>query len=284
MAMYIDDPTDAILDQFDEVIFGEHALGKNILGTTESVNSFTRDNFFEFLGEHLINQRIIFSSVSALPMKKVVALAEKYFATIPSTIAKPFHRDIFTGYQAKNLQVSKPITQAHCLMGNIAYSLYDKQRITFFLLNNLLGGTGMNSRLNMSLREKFGLVYSIESNYNAYIDTGLFSIYFGAEKNTIEKAMSLVFKELDKLCKEKLGTLQLHKAKQQIMGQLAMAEESNMNFMLMMGKSVLDTNTIEKLNDIFEQIEATSAEDLLEAANEIFAKDKLSTLLYMPEK
>ncbi len=282
MAMYLDDPTDAILDQFDEVIFGEHALGKNILGTIESVGSFTKDDFLQFLGENLINQRIIFSSVSALPLKKVVALAEKHFATIKTTQATEFHRDKFTNYQPKILQVIKPITQAHCLIGSEAYSLYDKKRLIFFLLNNLLGGTGMNSRLNMTLREKHGLVYSIESNYNAYLDTGLFSIYFGAEKTTIEKSINLVYKELDKLRNEKLGTLQLHKAKQQIMGQLAMAEESNMGFMLMMGKSILDTNRIENLGEIFTQIEATTAADLIDAANEIFATDKLSQLVYMP--
>jgi predicted Zn-dependent peptidase len=284
MAMYLDDPTDAILDQFDEVIFGNHALGQNILGTTESVKGFTRANFFDFLEENLINQRIIFSSVSALPLKKVVALAEKYFANIKTTTAKPLNRVPFTSSKPNIIQVTKPITQAHCLIGSLAYSLYDRKRMSFFLLNNLLGGIGMNSRLNMTLREKHGLVYSIESSYSAYLDTGLFCIYFGSEKGTMEKSIQLVYKELNKLCKEKLGTLQLHKAKQQSMGQLAIAEESNMNFMLMMGKSILDTETIESLNDIFSQIEQTTVEDLIEVANEVFATDKLSQLVYMPEK
>jgi predicted Zn-dependent peptidase len=283
MAMYLDDPTDAILDQFDEVIFGDHALGKNILGTTESVDSFTQADFFAFLKENLVNQRVIFSSVSALPFKKVVELAKKYFADIPTTQFSGFERTKFTDYQPKSLQIAKPITQAHCLMGSVAYSLYDQKRLTFFLLNNLLGGTGMNSRLNMSLREKFGLVYSIESNYSAYIDTGMFSVYFGAEKGTIEKAIQLVNKELAKLCNEKLGTLQLHKAKQQIMGQLAMAEESNMGFMLMLGKSMLDTSRIETISEIFTHIEAITAENLIEAANEVFASEAMSQLIYMPE-
>jgi predicted Zn-dependent peptidase len=282
MSMYLDDPTDAILDEFDEVIFGDHALGKNILGTVESVSSFTKDDFLQFLGENLINQRIIFSSVSALPFKKVVALAEKHFANIKTTQHTEFKRDTFSNYVPKNLKIAKPITQAHCLIGSEAYSLYDKKRLIFFLLNNLLGGAGMNSRLNMTLREKHGLVYSIESNYSSYIDTGLFSIYFGAEKTTIDKSISLVYKELAKLRDEKLGTLQLHRAKQQSMGQLAMAEESNMGFMLMMGKSILDTNRIETLSEIFEQIEIATAEELMDAANEVFAADKLSQLVYIP--
>jgi predicted Zn-dependent peptidase len=284
MAMYLDDPTDAILDQFDEVIFGNHPLGKNILGTTESVSSFTQNDFFAFLKDHVVNQRVIFSSVSALPFKKVIALAQKYFINIALTSQTKLQRDVFTNYIPKKIQVPKSITQAHCLMGNVAYSLYDPKRLSFFLLNNLLGGTGMNSRLNMTLREKHGLVYSIESSYNSYIDTGIFSVYFGAEKNTIEKAMQLVYKELTKLCNEKLGVMQLHKAKQQMMGQLAMSEESNMGFMLMMAKSILDTNRIESLNEIFAHIESITAENLLEIANEIFTKDKISELVYIPEK
>jgi predicted Zn-dependent peptidase len=281
MSMYLDDHAESMQDQFDELVFQDHILGKNILGTTESVSNFTRADFLEFIDQNLSNDRIIFSSVSTLPMKKVVALANKYIADLPTKQAT-LRRKHFENYKKSDLQVAKVTSQAHCTVGSVAYSLYDKQRIAFFLLNNLLGGTGMNSRLNLTLREKHGLVYTIESNYQAFVDTGLFSIYFGTEKSTLEKSLNLVAKELNMLREQKLGTLQLHKAKQQLMGQLAMAEESNIGMMLMMGKSILDTNKIETLNEIFTQIQDVTAEMLCQTANEVFATDKLSSLVYMP--
>jgi predicted Zn-dependent peptidase len=282
MSMYLDDPADAIIDHFDEIIYPQHPLGMNILGTNASVSSFNRQNFLEFVQEHQNTERIIFSSVSALPLSKVIHLTEKYLLDLPKKSAQ-YNRQKFEGAEKKDQTFKKPITQAHCILGTESYSLQDDKRLPFGVLVNLLGGSGMNSRLNMTLREKYGLVYGIDANYHTFTDSGIFTIYFATDKANLDKCNSLITKELSKLRNETLGTLQLHRAKQQIMGQLAMAEESNLSLMLMLGKSMLDLGKIDTLGEIFDEIEAISATQLMEIANEMFAEQRLSYLTYLPE-
>jgi predicted Zn-dependent peptidase len=150
------------------------------------------------------------------------------------------------------------------------------------MLTNILGGPGMNSRLNLGVREKHGLVYTIDANYATYLDTGLFGIYFGTEKKQLKRTTDLVLKELKKIREKPLGTLQLHTAKEQLMGQLAMAEESNMGLMMMLGKSILDLEKVETLNEIFDQIRRIEASQLQDIANEVLHEDNLSYLNYIP--
>jgi predicted Zn-dependent peptidase len=280
MAMYLDDPAEAIYDHFDELLFPDHPLGKNIIGTSASVGGFDRDSFLEFVRQNLHTERLIFSSVSPLSFNRVKKMAEKYLGQVPTYSAR-HRRDPFSGYRASQQTFPRPISQAHCLLGGPAFGLYDERRLRFFMLNNLLGGPSMNSRLNLALREKFGLVYAVESNYNIYLDTGSFSAYFATDPTMLNRCLALTFKELEKL-KEPLGTLQLQKAKQQLMGQLAMAEESNLNLMLMIGKSLLDTGTVETLTQVFAQIDAITAPELAEVAREVFAPNQLSQLVYQP--
>ncbi|MDO1446260.1 pitrilysin family protein [Rhodocytophaga aerolata] len=283
MAMYYDSPEDAIQDDFDNVIFADHSLGNNILGTTESVRSFHKEDFKQFILENLNTERIIFSSVSNLPFSKVVKMAEKYLAHIPVFSAKHV-RDPFTNYKPKQIEKTRSVTQAQCAIGRTAYALNDSKRLPFFMLINILGGPGMNSRLNLALREKYGFVYSIEATYTPYIDTGFMAVYFGTEKRQLNKSIALVQKELKLLKEKKMGTVQLHAAKEQLMGQLAMAEESNLNFMLMMGKSILDLNRIDTLAEIFDSIRTVTAAELQDLANEMFAQDELSLLTFLPEQ
>ncbi|WP_242926845.1 M16 family metallopeptidase [Pontibacter vulgaris] len=281
MAMYLDTPEEAIVDEFDAVIYGNHPLGNNILGTTESVSGFQKQDFLSFIDRNLSTDAIVFCSVSNLPFEKVVKLAEKFLKDIP-TIKKERDRILVDKYKPQTITIEKSISQAHCVLGCPAYALSDERRIPFFMLVNLLGGPGMNSRLNLAVREKYGLVYTIDANYATYIDTGLLSIYFGTEKKQLKRTTSLVLKELKKLREKPLGSLQLHTAKEQLMGQLAMAEESNMGLMMMMGKSILDLNKVETLNEIFDKIKNITAPDLVEIANDVLREDQLSFLNYVP--
>ncbi|TAF02393.1 MAG: insulinase family protein [Runella slithyformis] len=282
MAMYHDSPEEAIQDDFDEVIFQQHQLGKNILGNADSVRSFGRDDLQRFIAENLDTEHIIVSSVSKQPFSKVVKQAEKYVADIAHRTTNRV-RTAPTLYQPQNLQMTRGITQAQVAMGRPAYALADERRLPFFMLINLLGGPGMNSRFNMSLREKYGLVYAIDASYTAYLDTGFLGVYFGTEPKNLEKASSLISKELRLLRDNTLTTKQLHDLKQQLMGQLAMSEESNQGFMLMMGKSLLDTGRVDTLKEIFAEIEAVSAKQLQDIANELFDEKTWSTLTYLPE-
>ncbi|AII52816.1 M16 family metallopeptidase [Hymenobacter sp. APR13] len=282
MSMYQDAPEDAIIDDFDDVVFAKHALGHNILGTRESVSSFQQADFQQFLKENVRTDRLVFSTVSNLPFSEVKRLADKYLAPLPAQLgARP--RTPFSGYQRVNQLERKPITQAHCLIGGPAYAIEDPRRIPFFLLNNLLGGPGMNSRLNLAVREKYGLVYTIDSTYSPYTDTGLFGIYFGTEKKQVNRTVSLVQKELKRLREQALGTAQLHTTKEQLMGQMAMAEESNGGMMQLLAKSTLDLGRVESINEIFDRIRAITSSELLEMANEVLTDDNLSVLQYVPE-
>ncbi len=286
MSMYLDTPDEHLQDEFEEIIFENHSLGKNILGTTESVKGFKKKDFDNFLLENLNTQKIVFSSVGNIDFKQIIKWAEKFLNPIPEKITNK-NRDVFSNLSLnlspKIIQKQYPISQSHCAMGRTSYDIKDKKRSLFFVLTNILGGYGLNSRLNIALREKRGYVYSVEGYYQPMQDTGLFGLSFATDMRQLNKSIDIVHKELKKLREEPLGTLQLHQAKEQIMGQLAMAEENNQGFMLMMGKSILDDEKIESLPEIFKIINTFTASQLQEVAQEMLQEKDFSMLTYVPE-
>lgn len=281
MAMYRDSPDDSIQDELDALVFDNHALGRNILGREETVGRFTQQDFFEFIGSRLDTSQLVFSIVGNISFAKALKIIEGPLSEIPAKRTL-YLRSAFKGYQPKLERMNRDITQSLCGIGRPAYSQHDPRRYKLYLLNNILGGPSMNSRLNMALREKHGLVYSIESTYQPFSDVGFFGIFFGTEEKTLPKAKKLVQKELKRLREKKLGSLQLHMAKEQAIGQMAMAEENYAALMLVFGKSLIDHGKIDPLDKIFEQIKQTSAEDLLEIANEILDPEQLTSLTYLP--
>ena len=282
MAMYYDSPEDAIQDQFDELIFKGHPLGNNILGTQESLKNFKREDFIQFLEENMDTEKIIFSIVGNVPQRKLNRLISKYIQPIQSR-SKKRERLTFEQYEPRQLEVKRDISQAQCAIGTTAFPIHHPKRLPFFMLVNILGGVGMNTRLNMALREKHGFVYAIDAGYHPFTDTALFSIFFGTDPAQLNRSISLVKKELKRLRENPLGSLQLHVAKEQLMGQMAMAEENNMNFMTMLGRSLLDKDDIESLDQIFNQIRSVSASQLQDLANEVWSEDRLSILTYRPK-
>lgn len=282
MAMYRDTPSDAIYDEFDAVLFGDHPLGWLILGSSESVRRFTRQDFLHFVKGHLNTERLVLASVSAHPFEKVKKYAEKYLSEIPRQ-TPPLHRTPPPPFVAQDLHYQKPISQVHCLLGGRAYSRMHPNKMALALLTNFLGGPGMNTRLNLLLREKYGLVYSVDASYTAYNDTGNVSIGFATEPATWERTYQLLDKELKRYRQTPLGVRQLHQAKRQFMGQIAMSEESNSSYMLTLGRSILDEGYLPTLPEVFAEIERLTAKDLLEVMNEVFAQESLSRLVYTPE-
>lgn len=282
MSMYRDTPEDSIQDEFDEQLFPNHSLGKNILGTIDTVSSFQRKNFQDFLKRNLNTHRIVVSSVGNYPASKVMKLVKKYITDVAEKNGTP-SRQLSKDYVPSRIELRKPISQAHFAMGKPAFSLVDENRLPFFFLINLLGGPGMNSKLNLSLRERHGLVYGVEANYSPYQDIGQMGIYFATDPKNLKKAQRLLIKEIDLLKSKRLGDLQLHKAKQQIKGQLAMSEENKNAYMLMMAKSQLDLNRIPDLTEIFNRIDALSASQLQDLANETLDISEMSSLTYLPE-
>jgi predicted Zn-dependent peptidase len=281
MSMYDDNPEDAIQDQFDEVIFKNHALGKNILGTKESVSNFKREHFLTFIANNLSTKRLVISTVGNFSQKKGEKWIQKYLGGI-ELIHNERKRTHFENYLTEFKYQTKPISQAHCMMGTTAYPLNHTNRIAFFVLSNLLGGPAMNARLNLAIREKYGLVYSIDCHFAPYTDTGLFSIYFGTEKKQIKKATHLVLAELKKLREILLTNAQLKAVKEQIKGQLAMSEENNNGMMLTMAKSILDFGHIETLEEIFDKINHLTSTELQNVAKDIFQEENISYLIFQP--
>ena len=282
MSMYVDSPEDAIQDDFDQLVFANHSLGSNILGTAETVNSFDKEHLRNFINDNIDTERIVVSSVSRLPFSKVIRIAEKYLGNVPrkTTLRQRTAPGLYTPLIQ---QKERSISQAQCAMGQPAYALLDDKRLPFFMLMNLLGGPGMNSRFNLSLREKNGYVYSIEGNYTPYLDTGFMGIFFGTESRQLAKSIALINKELKKVREVPLTTIQLHQTKVQLMGQLAMSEESNMSFMLMMAKSLLDTGKVDTLPEIFSEIHDITSVQLQDIAQEMFNPENYSYLTFLPE-
>ncbi|MGY6559442.1 MAG: M16 family metallopeptidase [Nitritalea sp.] len=281
MAMYRDSPDDSIQDDFDALLFQGHALGGNILGNEKTVSGFAQKDFHAFIEKNLDTRKIVFSVVGNIPWEKVLRTVEGFLKEIPAQFLTR-ERHPFTQYVPKLQTAEKEITQAHMALGKVSYGLSHPYRYPFFLLNNILGGPSMNSRLNMALREKNGYVYGVEAHYQTFHDVGFWGIFFATEVGTLTKAHHLVRKELKKLRDKKLGTLQLHMAKEQAVGQMAMAEENYAALMLVFGKNILDKNHIPSLESIFELIRSTRAETLQEIAQEMFAESELSTLTYKP--
>jgi predicted Zn-dependent peptidase len=283
MAMYQDAPDDAIQDEFDSLLFPNHPLGNNILGTEASVAAFTRNDFVDFYGQNVGSGRLMFSSVGPFDMKTAIRKAGPFLEAAPHLTGGKVRQApeaLIPRKETKKVQGQ----QAHFMLGCRSYALANEKRLPFFLLNNILGGPALNSRLNLSLREKHGLVYTVEANYAPYLDTGAFSVYLGTEPKNLGKARLLVEKEISSLYKQELSPTRLSQAKEQLKGQLAMAEEGNQMFMLMLGKSILDMGKVESLAEIFAAIDAIKAGQLREIAEESWKHDQWAELTYLPEK
>ncbi len=282
MAMYHDSPDDSLQDEFEGLVYKDHPMGMNILGKPETVKSFRKKDFLSFFNENVSTSKIVFSCVGNISHDHVMRLARKHFEDIAPRKAV-CRRKKFSRYRPHEKILRRTVKQAKCAIGRDAYSLEHENRIPFYLLVNMLGGPGMNSRLNLALREKYGFVYSIDAHYVPYTDTGLFAVFFGTEPRQLNRCISLVKKELNRFCDKPLTTRQLEAAKEQLKGQLAMAEENNLSLMLMMGRSVLDVGRVPSLEEIYHQIDETDSLKLMDVAQDMFDERKLSYLVMEPE-
>ena len=276
---YRDTPSELIFDEFEELVFDGHPIARNILGTTEKIDKFTRDSILNFIENNYHTDQMVISSVGKLKFERLIGYAEKYFGSATAKL-RSNSRKPFENYTPATRLEDKDTFQSHCMIGNIAYDVQHPKRIIMVLLNNIIGGPAMNSRLNLALRERRGMAYNVESNYTAYTDTGLFNVYFGTDRENFEKALTLVRKEFKQLRETRLGTSQLNKVKKQMIGQIAVSAESHDDLMLAIGKSYLLYNKVDSLSEVFKKIEAISDSDLLEVANEVLDENRLSTLVY----
>jgi predicted Zn-dependent peptidase len=276
---YKDTPSEKIYDDFEEIIFNGHPIGSNILGTARQIRRFREQDIRQFIHNNYHTEEIVISSVGSIDFKKLVKMAEKHFGGVVRS-QRQIPRVPFLNYNPQTTSVRKKTYQTHCMIGSIAYAYSDPRRFGMALLNNILGGPGMNSRLNLSVRERHGLAYTIESSYNAYSDTGIFAIYAGVDNGTLDRTLKVIHSELSKLRDQPLGSGQLRTAKQQLIGQLAVSYESNLSKMISMGKSMLLTNKVLSLEDINNKIDAVSSTELIDIARDVFDPSRLSMLSY----
>jgi Predicted Zn-dependent peptidases len=276
---YKDSPADLIFDDFEDLLFNGTSLGHNILGTKKQLKRFTRENILDFIARTYNTDQMVFSSIGKIRPEKAFKIVEKYLGGI-ATNPRQYVRKGVLPYQPFAKVISKNTYQTHCIIGRRGYAYSDERRIPLLLLTNILGGPAPNSRLNLALREKYGLTYNVESSFTPYTDTGTFTVYFGTDKANFEKSHLLISKEMKRLQENKLGTLQLHRAKKQVLGQLAISGESNEQVMLTNAKSLLVYNTIDSMEVIAAKINAITSETLIDIANEIFDVNNLSSLTY----
>lgn len=280
---YKDSPSELIFDDFEAQLFPNHPLGMNILGSPKTVKSFTREHVQKFLDQYYGPDNMVFSSVGNISTLELKKLLENQIPSIIQNKKTSLNR-IPPKQHISNIQtINRPVYQTHVVMGGRAYAADHKHARTLHLLNNILGGPGMNSRLNLNIREKYGFTYNIESFYSPYSDTGIFGIYAGTDPSTIDKTLKLIEKELGKLRDKPFGSMQLSKAKKQILGQIAMAQENNASLMLALGKSLLSFDRIDTFEEIITKVDKINAPDLQFVANEIIDPNQLSTLIYKPE-
>ena len=276
---YRDTPSDEIFDEFENLLYRGHQLGRNILGTIDLVSNYTRDDIVRFHKSHYAPDRMILACIGDISFEDFKRMAEKHFADCRGDAA-PFNRIPFVTPPSK-IQVEERTSHlTHVVIGGLAYPYNDSRKLKMILLNNILGGPGMNTRLNLNIRERYGFAYTIESQYNAYSDTGNYTIYMGVDPHSQEKSIELVFKELNKLMTQKLGTLQLSNAKRQLVGQAALSNESGMNELLGMTRAGFFEEHIETLPETIAKLDSITAEELIEVANEVFERDKASLLIY----
>lgn len=282
ISMYLDTPEEYIQDEFEHLLFKDSSLGNYILGTPKTVKSFSSKKIKKFVRETVDTRRIVFSIVGNISMSKINTLVDRYIRPIPKHTAtrkrkKQKKKNIFF-----DIEQERNNNQAHCIVGWQAYSYKDERRLPLFMLSNWLAGPGLTSKLNMVLREKKGYVYTVESNYQPFLDAGMLSIYFGTDRKYLYKSIDLVQKELDALKQKTFGTVQLKQLKEQVLGQMIMAEESLSNLMQMMGKSLLDYNAVESFEEVSDKVHKIKAKDLQDIAVDVFAKDTMSRLILLP--
>ena len=280
---YLDSPSDEIYDLFEEMVFKGHPLSRNILGTTDLVKGFKRQDILHFMAHNYSTDQMILATIGDISFKEFERLAMTHFGGQPTHLVGK-KRETFKGYQPENQVLQRKNHLSHCIIGGLAPEFCSPQRMTIVMLNNVLGGPAMSSRLGLNIREKYGFAYTIESQYTAYSDVGLINVYMAVDPDSLEKTIGLVHKELEKLCTQKLGTLQLHHAKQQLIGQVALSYESGMNELLSAMRSRIMGEPIEYMDDIIKKVEAVSANDILEIANRVFDRERLSRIVFLGER
>lgn len=276
---YEDTPAELIYDDFENILFEGHPLGHNILGTSEQVRSYTSADARCFRQKWYRPENcILFISGGGLKVDGGGSKVEGgwWKENTPASDKSPSALHL----PSSTIIRDRGTHQAHVMVGTRAYAAGDERRWALYLLNNILGGPALNSRLSMALRERNALVYTVDSSMVSYSDTGLWGIYFGCDPDDTKRCLRLVRKELDRLMDRPLSESQLRAAKRQLQGQLAIAAENREQTVLDCARTFLHTGKVRTVGDVMAHIATLSAADLQQSAQELFAPEHLTTLIY----
>lgn len=298
---YNDSPAELVYDLFENAVFGGHPLGHNILGTAEKLRRYTTADALRFTRRYYRPENSVFFAYGDVDFQKLVRLLERANAadaaaesvaavSLPpqqSAISdnsccgggKDTAAALLPPYVAQHIEHHMDTHLAHVMLGTRAYDVHDERRIALYLLNNILGGPGMTARLNVSLRERNALVYTVESMAQSYSDTGLWAVYFGCDPKNVKRCLRLIRCELDKVMQRPLSDAQLRAAKRQIRGQIGIACDSRESFALDFAKSYLHYGWRKDVTALCERIDALTAADLQRVAQDLFAEERLTTLV-----
>ncbi|MGJ1448297.1 M16 family metallopeptidase [Sphingobacterium spiritivorum] len=283
MASYLDSPEDAIIDDFEDILFADSGLGHNILGIEDQLIGLQKNDILRFMQRNYNTNDIVIGITGDYKKTQIEKLVNRIFGQIETAVIQR-ERVLAPVHAPQHIRVEKPINQVHYMLGTQAYGIRDERKTGLLLLNNMLGGLGMSSILNLSIREKYGIAYTIESNYSMFSDTGIFSIYLGTDEEKAKKAVSLVFKELNKLKVHGLTAAQLQKAKNKFKGQIALAEENRMSMIIAVAKNIMDYDRVITLDEVFQKIDEVSADAAKEILEDIFDTDKMTSLSFVPSE
>lgn len=283
---YNDSPAELIYDEFENIIFRGHPLGHSILGTAERVRKFTTEDALRFTQKHYQPMNSVFFAYGDVDFDTLLSLLEKENHSkvrIKGETENPIETPLpaLSEYQPQTVKIDKHTHQAHVMIGNRAYSIHDKRRMALYLLNNILGGPGMSARLNLALRERRGLVYTVDSSMVSYSLTGIWSIYFGCDADDLDECMRLVRAELDHFIDIPLIDDELSVAKQQIKGQIGIACDNRENLALDFGKGFLHYGWKKDISALYRNIDAITAEEVQAVARELFPEERLTKLIYI---
>ena len=274
---YKDSPMDMIYDTFEDMLFEGSELGHNILGRKRDLMRHNSQALHRFVDRTHTTDQMVFASIGNISDSRIEQIANRYFAQQPAT-TRSYTRTAPAPYSSFEREVVKHTHQAHCIIGNRAYSITEDKRLPFSLLINILGGPCANSRLNVNVRERNGLSYNIEASYTPYSDCGMAVIYFSSEHCNADHCREIIDSEIRKLQDTRLTTRQLSMAKRQYIAQMTISTEGNEGYMLGVGRSLLVHGEVDTLEEAYKKINAVTASQILEVANEIFRDN--STLIY----
>lgn len=276
---YLDSPSERIYDDFEARIFKGNSLGYNTLGTKKSVGKFTRENLKSYAERYFTPENMVISFVGDIGLDELRKVLEHDFGKIHRKGIIPSNNPLLP-FKPFQIIEKKSNYQTHTVIGGRAPSYNDMARRGMTLLTNVLGGPALNSRLMLSIREKYGYAYNVEANYTAYSDVGFWSIYMGTDKKYLKKAIQLIYTELEKITKENLSAEELVHAKEQLKGHIALSLDSNLELMFHLGKSVLIHSKVDSIREIYDQIDCIGLEELHEISSKSFVKENMAELVY----